>query len=375
MEHFPPLDDSDFIFPNPRNVSTTSSPRRTPRTLGSRVQPLIIEYVIASSFIFHQLIKMTSSLHWTAAVAPMLLLSRPVAAFAPIGRLVAQRSPLIAARTTAAAAATANPAITEITDEGVYIVNAEPERLPDPLHNDYYLLRHGQSEGNVEGVISSARSLATSEKHSLTPLGYEQGRDSAKQLLDKIESEGDGGTADKKRRVFFYSSPFARARQTAKACMDALLDDEANKKKVEELHLEIQIDAGVFLEDGIMERYFGRLDDAAIHTYAYVWPVDMFTPFNTGFEVESVAAVSTRLRETIMKIDESERHSDVEEGDIVVMASHADVLQILQVYASGAENVGLFSQYRFANGEIRKMKRTVDSLPTPQPLAPPEKGT
>ena len=155
-----------------------------------------------------------------------------MAAFAPIGRLVAQRSPLIAARTTAAAAATANPAITEITDEGVYIVNAEPERLPDPLHNDYYLLRHGQSEGNVEGVISSARSLATSEKHSLTPLGYEQGRDSAKQLLDKIESEGDGGTADKKRRVFFYSSPFARARQTAKACMDALLDDVANKKKV-----------------------------------------------------------------------------------------------------------------------------------------------
>ena len=335
------------------------------------------EYVIASvsSFIFLQLIKMTSSLHWTAAVAPMLLLSRPVAAFAPIGRLVAQRSPLIAARTAAAAAATANPAITEITDEGVYIVNAEPERLPDPLHNDYYLLRHGQSEGNVEGVISSARSLATSEKHSLTPLGYEQGRNSAKDLLDKIESEGDGGSADKKRRVFFYSSPFARARQTAKACMDALLDDEANKKKVEELNLDIQTDAGVILEDGIMERSFGRLDDAAIHTYAYVWPVDMFTPFNTGFDVESVAAVSTRLRETVMKIDENERHSDAEEGDIIVMASHADVLQILQVYASGAENVGLFSQYRFANGEIRKMKRTVDSLPPPQPLAPPEKGT
>lgn len=310
-----------------------------------------------------------NSLLWTAAVSPMLLLSRPVAAFAPMGRSIAQHSSL------ATAAASANSAITEITENGVYVVNAEPDPLPDPLHNDYYLLRHGQSEGNVEGVISSARSLATSEKHSLTPLGYEQGRESAKQLLEKIESEGDGGTAGKKRRVFFYSSPFARARQTAKACMDALLDDEVNKKKVGELHLDIQTDAGVLLEDGIMERYFGRLDDAAIHTYAYVWPVDMFTPFNTGFDVESVAAVSTRLRETVMKIDGSERHSDAEEGDILVMASHADVLQILQVYASGAENVGLFSQFRFANGEIRKMKRTVDSLPTPQPLAPPEKGT
>ena len=316
--------------------------------------------------------KMNSLVAWTAAVAPMLLLSRSVVAFAPIGRSIAQRSSL-----TAAAAATANnPAIQEVTSEGIYIVNAEPEPLPDPLHNDYYLLRHGQSEGNVEGVISSARSLATSEKHSLTPLGYEQGRDSAKQFLERVESEGDGGTADKKRRVFFYSSPFARARQTAQSCMDALLDDEANKKKVEELHLDIQTDAGVILEDGIMERYFGRLDDAAIHTYAYVWPVDMFTPFNTGFDVESVAAVSTRLRETIVKIDGNERHSDdAEEGDIVVMASHADVLQILQVYAAGAENPGIFSQYRFLNGEVRKMKRTVDSLPPPQPLAPPEKGT
>jgi broad specificity phosphatase PhoE len=318
---------------------------------------------------FHPTPGMMNSLLWTAAVSPMLLLSRPVAAFAPMGRSIAQHSSL------ATAAASANSAITEITENGVYVVNAEPDPLPDPLHNDYYLLRHGQSEGNVEGVISSARSLATSEKHSLTPLGYEQGRESAKQLLEKIESEGDGGTAGKKRRVFFYSSPFARARQTAKACMDALLDDEVNKKKVGELHLDIQTDAGVLLEDGIMERYFGRLDDAAIHTYAYVWPVDMFTPFNTGFDVESVAAVSTRLRETVMKIDGSERHSDAEEGDILVMASHADVLQILQVYASGAENVGLFSQFRFANGEIRKMKRTVDSLPTPQPLAPPEKGT
>ena len=316
--------------------------------------------------------KMNSLVAWTAAVAPMLLLSRSVIAFAPIGRSIARRSSL-----TAAAAATANnPAIQEVTSEGIYIVNAEPEPLPDPLHNDYYLLRHGQSEGNVEGVISSARSLATSEKHSLTPLGYEQGRDSAKQFLERVESEGDGGTADKKRRVFFYSSPFARARQTAQSCMDALLDDEANNKKVEELHLDIQTDAGVILEDGIMERYFGRLDDAAIHTYAYVWPVDMFTPFNTGFDVESVAAVSTRLRETIVKIDGNERHSDdAEEGDIVVMASHADVLQILQVYAAGAENAGIFSQYRFLNGEVRKMKRTVDSLPPPQPLAPPEKGT
>lgn len=70
---------------------------------------------------------------------------------------------------------------------------------------------------------------------------------------------------------------------------------------------------------------------------AYVWPVDMFDPCHCAFEVESVAAVSTRLRETILKIEDSNIHK--EGGDMIVLTSHADVLQILQVYASGAKNV------------------------------------
>mmetsp|Transcript_20614 Transcript_20614/g.42024 ORF Transcript_20614/g.42024 Transcript_20614/m.42024 type:complete len:308 (+) Transcript_20614:238-1161(+) len=302
---------------------------------------------------------------WTAA-ATMLLYSRSTIAFTATGR----RSLALGLRATRLQT---DAAPTTVTKDGTLIVNSMPPPLPNPLHNEFYLLRHGQSEGNVEGVISSARSLATSEKHSLTPLGYEQGRESARKLLECIEREGDGGTAEAKRRVFFYSSPFARARQTAQSCMDALMDDGANKEKVDKLNLDVQTD--LILEDGIMERFFGRLDAEAIHTYGYVWPVDMFLTTHTAFDVESVAAVSTRIRETIMRIDEHERHADVEEGDIVVMASHADVLQITQVYAAGAENVGTFSQYRFTNGEVRKMKRTIDSLPEAQPLKPPEKGT
>lgn len=312
---------------------------------------------------------------WTTG-ALMLLFSRSIIAFSATATsrqsatrgLRVRATRLLSSKTSADAAQEGT-----ITKDGILIVNSMPPPLPDPLHNEYYLLRHGQSEGNVEGVISSARSLATSEKHSLTRLGYEQGRESAKKLLERIESEGDGGTADKKRRVFFYSSPFARARQTAQSCMDALMDDRDNKEKGEELHLDVQTD--VILEDGVMERFFGRLDDEAIHTYAWVWPIDLVNTTHTAFEVESVAAVSTRIRETIMRIDEHERHADTEEGDIVVMASHADVLQITQVYAAGAENVGTFSQYRFTNGEVRKMKRTIDSLPEAQPLKPPQKGT
>jgi probable phosphoglycerate mutase len=260
----------------------------------------------------------------------------------------------------------------EITKDGIYICKEMPPALPEKLKNTYFLLRHGQSFGNVEGVISSARSLATSEKHGLTPLGYEQGRASSKHLLDLIKSiqedEGVDEKNNKSKKLYFYSSPFSRARQTADACLEGL-SQEQNTIIAEELNIDIQKD--MIIEDGLMERFFGSLDDAAIHTYNYVWPVDMVDPTNVAFEVESVAAVSTRLHETILKIEKSSIHND--SGDIVVLTSHADVLQICQLYACGAENVGMFSSYRFTNGEVRLMGRSVDILPEPQPLEPPEK--
>jgi broad specificity phosphatase PhoE len=66
----------------------------------------------------------------------------------------------------------------------------------------------------VEGVISSCPTLATNDKHSLTPLGLDQATNSSKVLLDLITKE-----ETKPHRVFFYTSPFARARQTAQACL------------------------------------------------------------------------------------------------------------------------------------------------------------
>ena len=59
----------------------------------------------------------------------------------------------------------------------------------------------------------------------------------------------------------------------------------------------------------------------------------------------------------------------------VVLTSHADVLQISQLYGCNAPNVGTFSSYRFGNGEVRAMARTPDSLPDPSPLRAPMRGT
>lgn len=85
-------------------------------------------------------------------------------------------------------------------------------------------------------------------------MGYEQGQESAKNLLDllreKQKSYNKSDNSSSMRRVFFYSSPFARARQTAQACLDGLL--EGNRRLVEEMNLDVQ--PNIILEDGIMER-------------------------------------------------------------------------------------------------------------------------
>lgn len=250
----------------------------------------------------------------------------------------------------------------------VAVVEEMPPSLP-PLKNYYYLLRHGQSTANVEGIISSARSLAGSNKHGLTLLGIDQGRNAASSLIELVEQDLiDSDTASTKQ-LYFYSSPFARAKETAYACLEGLRGNDDVETKIKGLGLKVNEE--VFIDDGLMERFFGRLDGKELLTYAYVWPVDTFDPTHTAFDVESVAAVSTRIRSTLLDIDS--KHD--EGGNHIVLTSHADVLQITQVYAAGLDNVGMFSQYRFGNGEVRRMGRNVTTLPEAVPLQPPERGS
>lgn len=242
------------------------------------------------------------------------------------------------------------------------IATSMPPPIPEDLKNKYYFLRHGQSTANVAEVISSARSLSYSDKHGLTVLGYEQGKASADQLLDVLEAEKPLSG----ERVIFVSSPFARAWQTAEACLDGL-SESTNRERIEKLGLEISTD--ILVENRLMERFFGRLDNEAIYTYAYVWPLDMFNVTHTAFDVESVASVCTRLSQVVERFEaEYDNHH-------IIWVSHADVLQIGQLYGANVENVGLFSQYRFKNGEVRAMKRTADYLPEPVPLEAPNRST
>jgi broad specificity phosphatase PhoE len=104
---------------------------------------------------------------------------------------------------------------------------------------------------------------------------------------------------------------------------------------------------------------------------------------HTAFDVESVAAVCTRLKrffEDLEKADFSRSFEHVPECKRVthvVCVSHADVLQIAQLYAAEVPNVGEFSSYRFANGEIRRLQpgAGLASLPEANHLQKPYRGT
>jgi len=86
-----------------------------------------------------------------------------------------------------------------------------------------------------------------SDKHGLTEVGKEQGQASASQLKDLVlatSKEND----DVKNKIVFYSSPFARARQTAQECLDTFLKDYMNETK------EWEVASSVNLDDGLIER-------------------------------------------------------------------------------------------------------------------------
>jgi len=77
-----------------------------------------------------------------------------------------------------------------------------PQRL---WRNNYYLLRHGQSEANVAGLIVSGEEGLT--RYGLTAQGRKQATAAAQQLQSLL--------AERSTAVHVFSSDFLRAFQTA----------------------------------------------------------------------------------------------------------------------------------------------------------------
>lgn len=237
------------------------------------------------------------------------------------------------------------------------------EQLPLSLRNRYFALRHGQSESNVEGVISSNPDVGT-VRHGLTSEGRLQARRAATRLVDLVGR-------DNLDRLMFVSSDFTRAHQTAEEArlavksiveyeMQACLADPARPDAECEL-LATPTAEGVEQTPLLRERWFGELDGTVLRNYNQVWPRDLVSAEHSHKGVEPVEDVVERIRKLVLELELDY------EGRSIVLTSHADTLQIAQCFIAGADPRG-FSMYRFKNGEVRELLRTPKSLPEPVPL-------
>eukprot|EP00965_Chrysotila_dentata_P034262 1141570-Pleurochrysis_carterae.AAC.2 len=146
----------------------------------------------------------------------------------------------------------------------------ETPALAAPLRNRYFGLRHGQSEANVAGIISSDPSIGTT-MHGLTALGRLQARRAATTLVDLVGRENLGST-------HFYSSDFTRALQTAEEALAGvinLLEYENSVETDDSLELPAlpsSLTDGVKVTPLVRERYFGDFDGTVLSNYQQARP-------------------------------------------------------------------------------------------------------
>jgi probable phosphoglycerate mutase len=110
-----------------------------------------------------------------------------------------------------------------------------------PLRNRYLCVRHGESEANVAGLVSSDPGVSTLE-HGLTPTGLAQAREAA----SAVRLFADGAP------IACVASDFLRTRHTA----------------------ETMAVAPVTFDVRLRERYFGEFNGKSHEAYKIVWAHD-----------------------------------------------------------------------------------------------------
>lgn len=163
----------------------------------------------------------------------------------------------------------------------------------DHLANRFSIMRHGQSQANVAGIIVSCIDNDRRGDYGLSESGREQ-------VLAAARGCGLPGN------TVICSSYFARARQTAEI-VRAYLGASA-----------------VVLAEALRERCFGDWEGSATGNYARVWAADETNSGCAEGNVEPVEAVLDRTTAFIVDLERRYRGRDI------LLVSHGDPLQILQ---------------------------------------------
>lgn len=162
--------------------------------------------------------------------------------------------------------------------------------------NTYYIMRHGQSEANVAGLIVSDPAIGC-HQYGLTSEGQHQ-------VQQAVES--------------FSGSP-----PTHIICSDFLRTRETAALAAKGFKLAAPTD-----ETGLRERFFGTLEGKPDHHYPDVWRADEAGIANEH-NVESVDQVLARGLATLDQLEQTY------ENQVLLLVSHGDMLQILQTAFAG----------------------------------------
>ena len=205
------------------------------------------------------------------------------------------------------------------------------ESSHDPCRNRYYVMRHGESLANVQGIISSDPAVAI-ENHGLSAVGRRQASDAADTFVEQLRSGTD-------HRIALFSSDFKRAVETAAALVQRLGREP-----------QIHVYSGrVQTSVALRERDFGNLNGHSTLHYDNVWIQDELNANHRSFGVESVESVLARSAAFVADVEQQLAEADVActntsvEGSAipkpwhVVIVAHGDVLQILETGFQGVD--------------------------------------
>lgn len=195
----------------------------------------------------------------------------------------------------------------------------------DVFRNSYLIMRHGQSEANVAGVIVSEPKIGC-ERFGLTKFGAEQVLSSA------LEYTGEAFTQ-------IICSDFLRTQQTAKLTAETL-----NLPSPQ-------------LEIGLRERFFGQWDGKSDKHYQDIWDQDKLNEQLSDDGVEGVDDVLQRGLKVLEKLELKYQNQ------VILLVSHGDMLQILRTAFVGERAQQHRSLCHHETAEIRSLVSRGDPLP------------
>lgn len=194
------------------------------------------------------------------------------------------------------------------------------------LNKRWFVLRHGHSEANEQGIIASQMGTA-GDAFGLTQAGK-------REVVNSVELQRDlllsGDTP------LLLSSPLLRTRQTA---------DIAGKI----------LSVSPAIDDRLRERDFGELELLKDSFYPKVWAQDASEPQRSDWQVETVYQVMKRTCELVEEIECTVK------ANTCIIATHCDTAMILSCAIQGLDPKFHRSLSPLETGELRRLRSSPSS--------------